>query len=271
METTEKIVEAYVRYVKGWATIPNLRCAGQHEIDLIALDPVSLDRYHIETSVSGSQSFSRLTTKAFDPELYKKPVEKATQRRTLGFFIERKFGPAPVKETLARYGFVDGNYRNVIVTWDWSPDALELARSAGIELWSFQEIMREIADAIQHQRSYFGDDTLRTINLFVRALAAAETIAQPAPAKRLSRTAGEGARQRTTGSSAPFWVYRNWIHRRARLHLATCAYCSDGAGSQGSVGNLTGEWVPFEEMSAANAFLADCGYEDASSCGVCLK
>jgi hypothetical protein len=41
METTEKIVEAYVRYIKGWATIPNIRCEGQHEIDLMAIDPVS--------------------------------------------------------------------------------------------------------------------------------------------------------------------------------------------------------------------------------------
>jgi hypothetical protein len=31
METTEKIVEAYVRYVKGWATIRNIRCDGQYE------------------------------------------------------------------------------------------------------------------------------------------------------------------------------------------------------------------------------------------------
>jgi len=28
METTEKIVEAYVCYVRGRATIPDLRCAG---------------------------------------------------------------------------------------------------------------------------------------------------------------------------------------------------------------------------------------------------
>jgi hypothetical protein len=26
METTKKIVEAYVRYMKRWATIPNIRC-----------------------------------------------------------------------------------------------------------------------------------------------------------------------------------------------------------------------------------------------------
>jgi hypothetical protein len=54
METTEKIVEAYVRHVKRWATIPNVRCDGQFEIDLLAIDPVTLERYHIETSVSGS-------------------------------------------------------------------------------------------------------------------------------------------------------------------------------------------------------------------------
>jgi hypothetical protein len=52
METTEKIVEAYVRYVKGWATIPNIKCPGQHEIDLLAIDPVKLNRYHIESGVS---------------------------------------------------------------------------------------------------------------------------------------------------------------------------------------------------------------------------
>jgi hypothetical protein len=57
-ETTEKIVEAYVRYVKGWATIPNIKCEGQYEIDLLAIDPVSVNRYHIESGVSVSGGFS---------------------------------------------------------------------------------------------------------------------------------------------------------------------------------------------------------------------
>ena len=39
METTEKIIEAYVRYIMGWATIPNIKCKGQYEIDLLAIDP----------------------------------------------------------------------------------------------------------------------------------------------------------------------------------------------------------------------------------------
>jgi hypothetical protein len=40
--------------------------------------------------------------------------------------------------------------------------------------------MGELADQIRTNKGYFTDDTLRTINLFVRALAAAES----PPAKR---------------------------------------------------------------------------------------
>jgi hypothetical protein len=265
METTEKIVEAYVRYVKGWATIPNLRCTGQFEIDLLAINPVSLERYHIETSVSGSQNFSRLTTKTFDPELLKEKVEKAGQRRTLGFFLERKFGVPEVKAELAKYGFVDGEYHNVIVTWDWTPEAAAEAKQAGVVLWSFQEIMREIAATIRHKRSYFTDDTLRTINLFVRALAAAEEKETPPAVVKRSRAPPTGG----DTASSPYWVYRNWIHHRARLHRAECGYCRFGAGAQGSTGNLTGEWKPFATLSDAEGFLSGLGYEDSRLCGVC--
>src|ERR1035437_9672173 len=108
METTEKIVEAYVRYVKHWATILNIRCDGQREIDLLAIDPVRLARYHIETSVSGSWVYSKLTDNEFDPDLMH--TRKAKMRRTLGYFIERKLGPKPVIEKLKEFGFEEGHY-----------------------------------------------------------------------------------------------------------------------------------------------------------------
>ena len=110
METTEKIVEAYVRYVKGWATIPNIKCPGQYEIDLIAVNPLNLNRYHIESGVSISKSYSKLTLKAYSDEDLKKRVKTAGQRRTLGYFVERKFGAKPVVETLQQYGFHPGKY-----------------------------------------------------------------------------------------------------------------------------------------------------------------
>jgi hypothetical protein len=170
METTEKIVEAYVRYVKGWATIPNIRCDGQYEIDLLAIDPVSLARYHIEISVSGSQAYSKLTANGFDPVLLKQRVQKAKMRRTLGYFIQHKFGTQAVCAKLASYGFHPGEHRKIVVSWGWTAGAKAAADAASVELWDFRCIMREISGSIRDKRTYFTDDTLRTINLFVRAI-----------------------------------------------------------------------------------------------------
>jgi hypothetical protein len=174
METTEKIVEAYVRYVKRWATIPNIRCDGQLEIDLLAINPVTLARYHIESSVSGSKTYSKLTGKPFDPALLKVRVQKPKMRRTLGYFIVHKFKASAVVTKLAEYGFKKGSYTKVVVTWDSTPEAKAAAAEAGIEIWDFRDIMRKIDATIRGKRSYFTDDTLRTIGLFARATSSLE-------------------------------------------------------------------------------------------------
>jgi hypothetical protein len=179
VETTEKIVEAYVRYVRGWATVPNVRCDGQFEIDLLAIDPVTLDRYHIETSVSGSAAFSKLTAKPFDPFRLKERVQQATMRRTLGYFIERKFGSPEIVTRLSQFGFKPGAHKKVVVSWGWTAEAKQEADAAEVALWDFRDIMKKIADKIRYEQSYFTDDTLRTINLFVRALADKRAMSEP--------------------------------------------------------------------------------------------
>jgi hypothetical protein len=170
METTEKIVEAYVRYVKGWATIPNIKCDGQLEIDLLAIDPVRLERYHIESGVSVSGSYSALTNKPYDPEDLKIRVKIAGTRRTLGYFIERKFGSPSVTARLGDYGFKRGNYSKVIVTWGWTEEAARKATSKNVILWDFRYLIDEIAEGSRRQRSHFTDDTIRTLQLYVRAM-----------------------------------------------------------------------------------------------------
>jgi hypothetical protein len=70
---------------------------------------------------------------------------------------------------LSEYGFTPGKYERVIVTWGWTDDAKEQADLAGIALWDFRKIVGDISSTIVAERSYFGDDTLRTIGLFVRA------------------------------------------------------------------------------------------------------
>jgi len=70
---------------------------------------------------------------------------------------------------LAKYGFADDNYNRIVVTWDATPDARALAAERKIALWDFRDLLLEIADAHQKRRTYFTDDTPRTIQLFAMA------------------------------------------------------------------------------------------------------
>jgi hypothetical protein len=173
METTEKIVEAYVRYVKGWLTIPNVKCRGQREIDLLAVDvsdPEQIRRYHIESGVSISGTFSPLTNQPFSTEDLKDRVKQAGQSRTLGYFTERKFSGPGVAEKLKSFGFTQGNYTKVVVSWGWEDEVPPAAKKAGVELWDFRDILVEIAEKSRAERTYFTDDTMRTLQLMAWAM-----------------------------------------------------------------------------------------------------
>lgn len=166
MDTSERIVEAYVRYIKGWATIPNIRCPGQNEIDLLAIDPVTFERYHIEVSIHTSDGFSKLNNKAFDPALFRERVQRPKQRRTLGFFIEHKFNAEGVISTLQQYGFQPNAYKKVVVSFGWTDDIPAVAKEHSIELWDVRDILNEIADYCGKKSGHFADDTLRILQLF---------------------------------------------------------------------------------------------------------
>jgi len=170
METTEKIVEVYVRYVKGWVTIPNIKCPGQYEIDLLAIDPVSLERYHIESVVSISGSYSKLTAKPYSERDLKTRVKAAGQRRTIGYFAQRKFSAKSVVETLMEYGFMPDQYSKIIVSWGWQEKAEIEAQKLRIQLWDFKAILKEIAESFRKDRTYFIDDRLRTLQLSAKAM-----------------------------------------------------------------------------------------------------
>lgn len=171
METTEKIVESYCRYVMQWFTIPNIRCEGQYEVDLLAVDTTSptLGRYHIECGVSISGSYSKLTAKPFSTEQLRIRVQQAGQRRTIGYFIEHKFEKTQVQEEIKKYGFLPGNYQRIIVSWGATDEAEAAAKQKNIQIWDFRRLLREIADTNRKHKAYFTDDTARTIQLFAMA------------------------------------------------------------------------------------------------------
>jgi len=157
METTERIVEAYCRYIKHWLTLPNIRCAGQYEIDLLAADltkPKLVRRYHIECGISISSSFSKLTAKHFSTDLLKERVRAPEQRRTIDYFIQRKFAPKEVVDTLLDYGFTPGSYSKVIVSWGWTEEADEKAKAEKVILWDFRVLIQEIGESFQRQEVF---------------------------------------------------------------------------------------------------------------------
>lgn len=265
METTERIVEAYVRYVKGWATIPNVRCDSQHEIDLVAVDPCSEARYHIETSISISQTFGKLTGRSFDPQKAKQRGQAPTQRRTIGYFVEKKFNSRPVCEQLETMGLEYGRYGQIIVSWGWDEEAAEQAKSYGIELWDFRDIVCELADSIRGSRTYFADDTLRTLNLFIHA-----TKSSTHQTTR-STTKNETWVDAASADNGHYWIYENWVHHYAKVHHESCSFCNYGKGFHGDASKDDGEWHgPFESQEAAVERALLTKKNSLGVCGVCL-
>jgi len=151
METAERIVEAYVRYVKHWATIANIKCANNQEIDLLAIGPAPDERYHIEVCGSADPSFRTLGG------------------RGLAEFITKKFHSPPVAKRLAEYGFCEGTYKKLIVHWDWAPEAEAAAGENGVTLWSLPALLAEMACLVSKRTEAFPDDTLRTLQILHRA------------------------------------------------------------------------------------------------------
>ena len=83
-------------------------------------------------SISGS--YSKLTDKPFSTEELKVRVKAAGQRRTIGYFIHRKFELPEVVAELQNYGFRSGNYERAIVTWGATPEAQALAEKHRVQL-----------------------------------------------------------------------------------------------------------------------------------------
>jgi hypothetical protein len=70
--------------------------------DLLAVDPVTHDKYHIESSISAARGFSLLTGKPF--ELGDPKFHRAKGGRTLAYFRDRKFDADEVTSRLTASG-----------------------------------------------------------------------------------------------------------------------------------------------------------------------
>jgi hypothetical protein len=67
-----------------------------------------------------------------------------------------------------------------------------------------------------------------------------------------------------------YWIYENWTHERARLHIGSCSHCNEGKGSQASSSVRNGQWHgPFDNLSEADRTMAALRRSDSSYCSHC--
>lgn len=171
MNAAERIVEAYFRFVRDIFTRTSVKGIGQVELDIVGVDPSKKPPvfFHIESSVSISSGYSKITNKQFSPSEVKLRQKAAGQRTTAGFFIEKKFFSQDVLETLKQVGCNTRNLKRVLVSWEFDEEAKKVLQGKDIECLTMKEILQELADYLAQETCDMDSEILRTIQFFVRS------------------------------------------------------------------------------------------------------
>ena len=151
-----------MRLVRKCFTMTNVMLEGGKEIDLLAVNPVSGEKYHIEVRVT--------IEKAFQLRLKDTQTRNGRKhRRGVDTLSEIKFAPQTVVNA-AREIFGTSEYEKVLVVWDVeNKNVIKMARSLyGIEVWKMSDIMRELV--LEVGTKSYRDDVLRTIQLISRGV-----------------------------------------------------------------------------------------------------
>jgi len=160
LEPEVHIVERYMQLVKKCFTMTNVMLEGGKEIDLLAVNPISGARYHIEVRVSIGRGF-RL--RLIDSQT----KNGRKHRRGMDTLNEIKFSHPTVAKAVKEI-FGGSEYRKVLVVWAAEDESvIEQAKSLyGIEVWKMSDIISQLTQVV-NTKSY-RDDVLRTIQLISR-------------------------------------------------------------------------------------------------------
>jgi len=146
-----------MQLVKKCFTMTNVMLGGGKEVDLLAYDPRTNEKYHIEVRVATGRGF-RLRMKDTQTKNGRK------HRRGLDTLNEIKFTPQIVVDNVKAI-FGSSDYKKVLVVWDVQDSkVIEQAKAVyGIEVWKISDVLREMMKKIG-TRSY-RDDALRIVQL----------------------------------------------------------------------------------------------------------
>lgn len=157
MEPEVHIVDRYMQLVKKCLTMTNIMLEGGKEIDLLAFNSLSGEKFHIEVRIATGRGF-RLRLVDTQTKSGRK------HRRGLDTLNEIKFAHPTVVNAVKEF-FEGGEYRKVLVVWDVEDSGvIEQAKSIyNIEIWKISDIISELIREVKTKA--YRDDVLRTIQL----------------------------------------------------------------------------------------------------------
>lgn len=154
MHPNEHLVEQYVRIIKNWFTITNIKFGTNREIDILAID-TSGKVYHIEVDIhKGGLQWGPCGNDYYSIKEYKnKKFDKETKN-----FIKEKFGITKTKD--------------IWVCWGIHPKvkqrAMKEAKELRIEIWEFKDKVKELFEEIG--TGHYGDDIIQSLSLIKAAI-----------------------------------------------------------------------------------------------------
>jgi hypothetical protein len=107
IELEVHIIEKYFQEILGYFTMTNIRCKGGKEIDLLAIDPVSNIKYHVESRVSTALPLCLVETTSKSGK---------SNKNGLDYFAREKFNHPYVVEKIKDY-FGTQHYIKMIVVY----------------------------------------------------------------------------------------------------------------------------------------------------------
>jgi len=144
-----------MQLVKKCFTMTNIMLEGGKEIDLLAVNPISGEKYHIEVRVTIEKGFR---IRMVDTQT--KSGRK--HRRGIDTLNEIKFKPV---EDAVKEIFGSSEYKKVLVVWDVEDSGvIEQAKSDyDIEVWKMADLMNQLMQEVKTKA--YRNDVLRTIQL----------------------------------------------------------------------------------------------------------
>ena len=146
-----------MQLVKKCFTMTNILLEGGKELDILAFNPLTREKYHIEVRIA--------TGKGFRLRMVDTQTKKGFKhRRGLDTLNESKFAHSNVTDKIKQI-FGSSGYRKVLVVWDVeNAEVVTQAKAVfDIEVWKISAILNEIRKELKTQP--FRDDVLRTMQL----------------------------------------------------------------------------------------------------------